>query len=600
MVITNNFVICVGTVNGSGSQSANTILLKTLFRLGLPVSGKNVFPSNIAGLPTWFWIRANEEGYLGRRKEADIVIAMNPQTLIEDQKTVKAGGFFIYNSDITASFSENTKRTDIQHIPIPFKKLVDQSTDQIKIKKLLINIIYVGVLSYLLKLDQDVLVQTLKDQFGDKESVVAPNLKGLEIGFNWAQENLKDLAFPYKTEAIKSSKDYVLMDGNTAAGLGAVFGGCSFASWYPITPSSSLMENFIKYSDELRQDSEGKKKVGIVQAEDEIAAICMAIGAGWAGARAMTATSGPGLSLMSEAAGYAYFAEIPVVIWDVQRVGPSTGMPTRTAQGDILSALYLSHGDTKHPLLFPANVQECFEFAQTAFDLAERLQQLVIVLSDLDLGMNLWRQEKWAYSTKPFDRGKILTASDLEKMPAYHRYAETDGDAIAPRTLPGTQSPIASYFTRGSGHNLKGGYTEVAHEYQEVVDRLNRKWDTAKLLVPKPIVDSHNHDVGLIAFGTTDTPMAEAREHLLKENKIQTDYLRLRSLPLTSEVENFIKSHTKILVIEQNRDGQMAQVIRSEYPQWANKIISICHYDGTPMTAESIFEPIIQKMKEFT
>lgn len=591
----NDFVICVGTVNGSGSQSANTILLKTLFRMGIPVGGKNVFPSNIAGLPTWFWIRASAEGYLGRREKADVVIAMNPQTLVEDQSTVKPGGFFLYNSDLPIAALTANPRPDVTHLGVPFKKLVDQATDQIKIKKLLINIIYVGVIGYLLKLDKEVLTQTLKDQFGGKESVIAPNLKGLELGYEWAEQNVPaDFNFPYEAQSIKQDKKYVLMDGNTAGAIGAVFGGCTVASWYPITPSSSVMENFIKYSDELRQDENGKRKTAIVQAEDEISAICMAIGAGWAGARAMTATSGPGLSLMAEAAGFSYFTEIPCVIWDVQRVGPSTGMPTRTAQGDILAGHYLSHGDTKHPLLLPANLKECFEFGQTAFDLAERMQQLVIVMSDLDLGMNLFREEMWEYHSKPYDRGKVLSADDLAKMTEFHRYAETDGDAIAPRTLPGTQSPLAAYFTRGSGHNTKAAYSEHAHEYKEIIDRLARKWITARNYVPKPIVEANGNALGIIAYGSTNVPMAEARNALAQKG-IFTDYLRLRAIPFTDEVTHFIETHEKVVVIEQNRDAQMAQILRSEYPQFAEKIISICHYEGTPMTAESIFTPVVKK-----
>ena len=592
----NDFVICVGTVNGSGSQSANTILLKTLFRMGIPVGGKNVFPSNIAGLPTWFWIRASEKGYLARRKEANVMVAMNPQTLLDDQKTVKAGGYFIYNTDNSTAFLE-VKRDDIHYIGVPFKKLVDQSTDQVKIKKMLINIIYVGVVAQLFKMDKKILLDCLRDQFGTKETVVAPNLKGLDLGMQWAEENLKEIAFPFEAKAITHDKKYVLMDGNTASAIGSVFGGCTFAAWYPITPSSSLIENFIKYTEELRIDSEGKRKFGIVQAEDELAAICMTLGAGWTGARAMTASSGPGISLMSEAAGYAYYAEVPCVIWDVQRVGPSTGMPTRTAQGDILSNLYLSHGDTRHPLLLPATIKECFEFGQTAFDLAERLQQLIFVLSDLDLGMNLWREESWDYPSKPYDRGKILTEKELAKMTVYHRYNETDGDAIAPRTLPGTKAMNAAYFTRGSGHNSKGFYTENSSEYQEVLDRLNRKWKTASLIMPEPVIDDKKNSIGIIAFGTTDSPMAEARE-ILAGKGLKTDYLRLRAVPFAASVKDFIKNHDRIFVIEQNRDGQMNQVLTTEYPELATKLVSVRHYDGTPMTAESIFEPLIVHGKE--
>lgn len=594
----NNFAICIGTVNGSGSQSANNILLKSLFRMGIPVGGKNVFPSNIAGLPTWFWIRASEKGYLGRRQEADVMIAMNPQTWVEDQKKVKSGGYFIYNLDMGA-INSATKRSDVHYLGVPFKKLVDQATDQVKIKKMLINIIYVGALSNLLKLDKEIVLSCLKDQFGTKESVVTPNLKGFEMGYNWVEENKTEIesafkvAFPFKVEKRIQTKKYVMMDGNTAGALGAIFGGCSFVSWYPITPSSSLVENYIKYVDELRTTETGKKKYAVVQAEDELAAICMILGAGWTGARAMTATSGPGLSLMSEAAGFAYYAEIPCVVWDIQRVGPSTGMPTRTAQGDILSTVYLSHGDTKHPLLLPANVKECFDFAQHAFDLAERLQQLVFVMSDLDLGMNSWMEEAWSYPTKPYDRGKVLSESDLDKITTYMRYSETDGDAIAPRTLPGTKKMNAAYFTRGSGHNAKGFYTENSAEYQEVVDRLARKWQTAKKFVPAPVIDDQKNKVGIIAYGTTDVPMREARE-ILNEKGMKTDYLRLRAVPFTDEVKTFIQNHKVIYVIEQNRDGQMAQLLTTEYPDFSTQFVSIRQYDGASMTAENIFEPLLK------
>lgn len=594
----NNFVICVGTVNGSGSQSANNILLKSLFRMGIPVGGKNVFPSNIAGLPTWFWIRASEQGYLARRKQADIMVAMNPQTFSDDQKTVKPGGYFIFNSDIGV-INPETKRSDVHYLGVPFKKLVDQATDQVKIKKMLINIIYVGVLANLLQLDKEVVLSCLKDQFGHKESVLTPNLKGFEIGYNWVDKNKTEIeaafktAFPFQAEKRNRSKKYVMMDGNTAAALGAIFGGCSFVSWYPITPSSSLVENYIKYADNLRTTETGQKKYGVVQAEDELAAMGMILGAGWTGARAMTATSGPGVSLMSEAAGFAYYAEIPCVVWDVQRVGPSTGMPTRTAQGDILSTVYLSHGDTKHPLLLPANIKECFDFAQHAFDLAERLQQLVFVMSDLDLGMNSWVEEAWAYPTKPYDRGKVLSETDLEKITTFMRYTETDDDAIAPRTLPGMKKMNAAYFTRGSGHNAKGLYTEDSAEYKEVVDRLARKWQTAKKIIPTPVIDDQKNEVGIIAYGTTDMPMREARE-ILNSQGMKTDYLRLRAIPFTDDVKTFIQNHKVIYVIEQNRDGQMAQLLTTEYPELSIKLVSIRQYDGTPVTAENIFEPLLK------
>lgn len=587
----NDFVINIGTVNGSGSQSANSILLKSLFRMGIPVGGKNVFPSNIAGLPTWFWIRANKDGFVARRKDADIVVAMNPQTLLEDTKTLKAGGIFIYNSDLPSK--PETVRSDITFVPVPFKKLVDQATDQVKIKKMLINIVYVGVLAELLKIDKEVLHSALKSQLGEKQSVLESNQKAMELGMTYVQENLSAIVFPYVAEKLNLNDGKIMMDGNTAGALGLVYGGANFAAWYPITPSSSVMENFIKYSGKYRTNSEGKNTFGIVQAEDELASICMVLGAGWAGARAFTATSGPGVSLMAEAAGYAYYTEIPSVIWNVQRVGPSTGMPTRTAQGDITSALYLSHGDTKHPLLLPANLQECFEFGQTCFDLAERLQTLVFVMSDLDLGMNLWTDDEFKFPSKAMDRGKVLSAEDLSKMTQFHRYADVDGDAIPHRTLPGTKHDLAAYFNRGSGHNSKAGYTEKSDEYQEIMDRLTKKWETAKKFVPAPWIDSKNNKIGIIAYGTTDAPMAEAR-HMLKQEGIETDYLRLKALPFTDSVEQFIKDHDRVFIVEQNRDGQMWSVLRSEYAELFNKMKSVRHYDGTPITADHIFGPILK------
>lgn len=587
----NDFVITIGTVNGSGSQSANTILLKSLFKMGIPVGGKNVFPSNIQGLPTWFWIRANKNGYVGRRKEADIVVAMNPQTIYEDTKTLKSGGFFLYNSDIP--FDAAKVRNDVNFVGVPFKQLVDKATDSVKIKKLLINIIYVGVLAELLKIDTATLEEALVDQFGHKQSVLDVNKQAMNVGIQYAKENLGQLQFNFKAEKMNLTQNKIIMDGNTASALGLLFGGATFASWYPITPSSSLVETFIQYAQKYRKNSDGKNNFAVVQAEDELASIAMVLGAGWVGARAFTATSGPGVSLMAEAAGYAYYAEIPSVIWDVQRVGPSTGMPTRTMQGDLTEAVYLSHGDTRHPVLLPGNIKECFEFGQVSLDLAERLQQLVLVLSDLDLGMNLWMEDKIDYPTKSFDRGKVLSESELSKVQKFERYADVDGDGIPQRTLPGTRHPLAPYFTRGSGHNIKAGYTENSNEYQVIVDRLNKKWQHTKTLVPAPVVDSKNNKIGIIAYGTTDSAMAEARD-MLAMTQIKTDYLRIRAVPFTEHIEEFIKNHERIYVIDQNRDGQMYDLLKLDYTKYHNKMISVRHYDGTPITAEAITEPIIK------
>ena len=612
----NNFVITIATVNGSGSQSANSILLKTLFRMGVPVGGKNVFPSNIAGLPTWFWIRAEENGYVARRDKADIFVAMNAQTLVEDMKTLKPGGFFIYNSDLASSLQPTleaqAKEMTLHLIPISFKPLVDQSTDSVKIKKLVVNMVYVGVLAKLLKLDLDILNKTIADQFDNKESVILVNKKAAELGYQFAEQQLSSVYFPFQTQLTEKNKNKIIMDGNTAGALGWLFGGCTFTAWYPITPSSSLVEKYIQLAQKYRKDETGKNRFAVVQAEDELASICMVLGAGWAGARSVTATSGPGLSLMAESAGFAYFTEIPCVIWDVQRVGPSTGMPTRTAQGDLTSAVFLSHGDTKHPCLLPGNIKECFEFGQEAFDLAERLQQLVIVLSDLDLGMNLWMEKKFNYPEKPFDRGKILSAADLDKISQFERYGDPDKDGIPSRTLPGTWHEKAAYFTRGSGHNSKANYTEKSDEYQFIVDRLAKKWETAKTIVPKPVYisssevgksldeDINNNqlpfsssqNIGLIAFGSSDLAVKEAMK-FLAEKGIKSDYCRIRAVPFTSDILDFLKNHPITYVIDQNRDGQMFELLKSEFNQICHLIQSVKHYDGTPITADSIMNSIL-------
>lgn len=613
----NNFVITIATVNGSGSQSANSILLKTLFRMGVPVGGKNVFPSNIAGLPTWFWIRAEENGFVARRDKADIFVAMNSQTLLEDLKTLKPGGFFIYNSDLGIQPQALVKDSSITLIPISFKPLVDGSTDSIKVKKLVINMVYVGVLAKLLNLDLEVLNLSIADQFGNKDSVIAVNKKAAELGFQYAETALKDIAFPYQAASTTKNKNKIIMDGNTAAALGWLFGGCTFTAWYPITPSSSVVEKYIQLAQKYRKDEEGKNKFAVIQAEDELASICMVLGAGWAGARSITATSGPGLSLMAESAGYAYYTEIPSVIWNVQRVGPSTGMPTRTSQGDLLSAVYLSHGDTKHPCLIPGNIKECFDFGQVAFDMAERLQQLVIVLSDLDLGMNLWMENKLSYPEKPFDRGKVLSAADLDKVTQYERYGDPDQDGIPYRTLPGTWHDKAAYFTRGSGHNAKAAYSEKSEEYKFIMDRLAKKWETAKTLVPAPVylsndkvlnsLDKENTShslaentkakVGIIAYGSSDLAVKEAM-HILAQQGITTDYCRIRAVPFTPDVLEFINKHTVTYVLDQNRDGQMFELLKTEYNQVCHLIHSIKHYDGTPITADSIVNPITNAEKK--
>lgn len=589
--ITNDFVLEIATVNGSGSQSANNIILKSIFRMGIPVGGRNLFPSNIAGLPTWFTIRVNQNNYLARRDQAEIFVALNPQTAAEDLKKVKPGGWIFIADD--CKVDSTLIPVNITAISVPFRELVNQATDSIKLKKLLQNMIYVGLLGELLGLDHETLATTIRDHFKGKTSAAESNLKAAQVGANYAKEHLKDKNFPFQLKKMNTNQGKILIDGNTSAALGFLTGGCTFVSWYPITPSTSVVEAYMQYFDQYRKDENNKMKGAIVQAEDELAAICMVAGAGWAGARAMTATSGPGMSLMGEAAGYFYYGEIPGVLWNVQRVGPSTGMPTRTAQGDLLSAHYLSHGDTKHIVLLPGSMEECFEFAQMSLDLAERFQTLVIVLSDLDLGMNVSIAEEFKLPTKAFDRGKVLSADDLNKIKEFGRYKDVDGDGIPYRTLPGTKHDAAGYFTRGSGHNENAAYTESSPAYLKVIDRLTKKYETAKKFVPKPILTERtNASAGIIAFGSTQLPMNEALDHLASKGK-PMDCLRVRALPFSDEVANFLKKHSQIFVVEQNRDAQMLSLLRTNYPEYANKMFSIRHYDGMPITAENITNPIL-------
>jgi 2-oxoglutarate ferredoxin oxidoreductase subunit alpha len=596
--VVNDFVVNVATVNGSGSQSANTILLKTIFRMGIPVGGKNVFPSNIQGLPTWFWVRASKFAYTGRREQTDIMVSMNPQTALEDNKLLKPGGVFVFNSDM--KLDQEKLRKDVLNIPIPIKQIVDQSTTQVKIKKLIANIVYLGVLAELLELDNATLAATLSDQFGGKASVIDVNLKAMDLGREFAKANLDCKNFPFKAQKMDATKGKIMVDGNSAAALGLICGGASFAAWYPITPSSSLVESFSKYAAKLRRTEDGKNKYAVIQAEDELASICMVLGAGWTGARAFTATSGPGISLMQEAVGYAYYAEIPSVIWDIQRVGPSTGMPTRTAQGDLFSAVFASHGDTKHVVLIPGNPGECFDFGQHCFDLSERLQTPVFVLSDLDIGMNLWMENEFAIDGKDFDRGKTLSAEELAKTAQYYRYQDVEGDGIPFRTLPGTKHVSAPYVTRGSGHGSKAQYTERGDEYKDLVDRLGIKWETSKTLVPKPFihkqVSSGKSPVALVAYGSAESVMQEARDELSKLG-IPTDYMRVRAFPFGKEVEDFLNSYDKIVLIDLNKDAQMLGLFQMELPRQALKMLSLKHYDGTPITADVIVQFVSRKQK---
>ncbi len=589
----NDFTIEVATVNGSGSQSSNNILIRSIFRMGIPIEGKNLFPSNIAGLPTWFSIRVNKEGYTSRTKHSQIFVAMNAKTIEEDVSRVEEGGIFIYNSDLKFDAEKlNPKNTNI---PVSFKTLVKDVTDSVRLRKLLTNMVYVGILAELLNIESEALHSAVATQFKGKEKVVDSNLKAIEVGQNYAKENIKD-EIPYALEPMNETQGKILIDGNTSGALGLTYGGCHFVSWYPITPSSSLAEGFIHYAGKYRKDENGKKTYAVVQAEDELGAISMVVGAGWAGARAMTTTSGPGISLMAEAAGLMYFAEIPGVIWDVQRAGPSTGLPTRTLQGDILSAAFLSHGDTRHILLLPGSPKECFEFAQTAFDVAERQQTLVFVLSDLDLGMNTWISEPFDYNSGEFDRGKVYYEEDLKKMTEFNRYEDVDGDGIPYRTLPGTKSDLAAYFTRGSGHAPSAAYSEDPDVFSGLLDRLRKKFDTAKKIVPKPIADTgHSQKVGIIAFGSTDSAIKETRA-LLKADGVETDYLRLRAWPFTEEVDQFINEHEEVLIVDQNQEGQMHHLLSIDYPEHYAKLKSVRHYNGLPVTALGLKEKMLEQL----
>lgn len=586
----NQFSIQVATVNGSGSQSSNQVLVRSLFRMGLPVGAKNLFPSNIAGLPTWFTIRVHPQGFTSRTEFSEIFIAMNPQTFEEDLGKIAQNGWCFYNSEIKLPAQIPG---GLHMVSIPFRQLMDGVTDSVKLKKLLYNMAYVGVIAELLKIPDDVLNASLESQFMGKAKIIEPNQKAIQRGRNYAKENLTHLDFTYSVQEIpNANQGKILIDGNSASALGMVYGGCQFVSWYPITPSSSVVESFIRFANQVRRDEDGNPTYEVVQAEDELAAITMVIGAGWSGARAMTATSGPGLSLMAEAAGLAYYAEIPSVIWDVQRVGPSTGLPTRTMQGDLLSAHTLSHGDTKHVVLIPGTTEECFEFSKLSLDLSERLQTLIIGLSDLDLGMNLHISNEF----KPFetlDRGKIVTEKDLESGVEFSRYKDVDGDGVPFRTLPGTAHPKAAFFTRGTGHDENANYSENNLIFKKNMNRLIQKYETAKNYVPKPIVNARDKkELGIIAYGSTREALPEVIQ-LLDKKQMKASTLELRALPLTKEVEDFIQDHKTVYVVEQNRDHQLRTILSSEYPQWASKLKSILQYDGLPLDAKHTAEMIM-------
>jgi len=590
--IINDFSINVATVNGSGSQSANSVLLKSIFGMGVPVSGKNLFPSNIAGLPTWYTIRASKDGYVARKRESDVLVALNPETAREDILTLPTGGVAIYEENLNLK----QYRADVVCYPVPFDKITVAICPEAKLRKLVKNMVYVGVVAQLLSIDLAVVESSVRKQFARKQKVFDLNFGAVKAGWDYAQTTFTKQD-PYFIEKMGQTQGKIIIDGNAACGMGAVFAGVTVVAWYPITPSTSLIEATTDLLKKFRVTPEGKATFAVVQAEDELAAIGMVLGAGWAGARSMTSTSGPGISLMAEFTGLGYYAEIPGVIFDVQRTGPSTGMPTRTQQGDLLSTAVLSHGDTRHPIYLPGNVKECFEFGYAAFDLAERMQTPVFVLTDLDLGMNNWMSEQFAYPVTPLDRGKVLTAEEIEKMGSFARYRDVDGDAIGWRTLPGTAHPKAAYFTRGSGHNDAAGYTERPDEYQKVMDRLTRKFENARKLVPAPIEHRNGKSkIGFLAYGSSDFAVLESLDQIEKEHGRTIDYMRIRAYPFAHEIHDFVASHERVYVVEQNRDAQMASLLKLDLPaEQVVKLRSILHYGGLPIDARSISEEFATK-----
>ncbi|HTK32462.1 MAG TPA: 2-oxoacid:acceptor oxidoreductase subunit alpha [Candidatus Saccharimonadaceae bacterium] len=585
----NDFSIHVATVNGSGSQTANSVLLRAIFQMGIPVSGKNLFPSNIAGLPTWFTIRVSRDGYLARRRDNEILVVMNPETAAEDIAAMPPGSVIVLNEQIAAPAIPDDRI--VYRVPMP--KLMEPITTDVRLRRLVVNMIYVGVLAEKLGIAEAEIERALDAQLGRKPKALALNHAAVRAGWEFARTQLPKRD-PFQLERMNETAGKILIEGNTAGALGALFGGVTVVTWYPITPSSSLVESLIGYLERHRRDpATGRATFAVVQAEDEIAAIGMVLGAGWAGARAMTSTSGPGISLMAEFAGYGYYAEIPAVIWDIQRIGPSTGLPTRTSQADVGFVHQLSHGDTRHPVLLPSSVRDCYEFGMRAFDLAERLQTPVFVLSDLDLGMNMWMSDPFPYPEKGWDRGKVLTDDDLAKLPKFERYRDVDGDGIPYRTVPGTKDPKGTYFTRGSGHDEAARYTESPDVYARNMARLARKLDTARTLVPAPVIeDDAEAEIGLVAYGSTHWAMIEARDQL-RAAGVRTGYLLLKALPFAPAVASYLERYSTIVVVEQNRDGQVADLLRLERPALAARIRSVRHDTGMPIDARFVSDAVL-------
>ena len=594
--VINDFSIIVGTKNGSGSSTANNTILRAIFKMGIPVSGKNLFPSNIQGLPTWYTIRANKDGFTARREEQEIVVAMNPDSFARDLASVAPGGAFFYSDDIKQPIT----RADIAVYPMPVKQIVRSDPNiPSDFRDLVGNMVYVGALAQMIGIDLDKIHAALSFHFKGKQKPIDMNLNMVKAGAEWAKNNLEKKD-PFYLEPMDKTDGLIMADGNTAAAIGSIFGGAQFVAWYPITPASSLAEAMNDYFPMLRKREDGKHTYAVVQAEDELAAIGMAVGAGWSGLRAMTSTSGPGLSLMTEFAGLAYYAEIPLVVWDIQRIGPSTGLPTRTSQADLAFASAIGHGDSETIIILPGNINECFDFGWQAFDLAERLQTPVFVLSDLDMGMNQWMSKPFAYPDKPIDRGKVLWEKDLEELKGnWGRYLDKDGDGIPYRTVPGNKHPLSAYFTRGTGHDEQARYTEDNVLFQRNMDRLKRKFVTAKQYLPKAVTDmKKGATVGIIAYGSTEAAINEARVHLEKEHGLKTSFLRVRSVPFTSDVDDFVHAHDQIYVVEMNRDGQLHTLLTVAYPEAALNLKSVAFGDGMPASARWVREGILAKAND--
>ena len=592
----NNFVVKFANVNGSGSASANNLFAKSIFRMGIPVSPHNIFPSNIQGLPTWYEVRVNDKGYLGRRDGVDLMVAVNEQTIVRDIESVLPGGYVLYDS----SKALRPLRKDVNFLPIPLQKICLREFEHPGQRQLFQNIVYVGALAAFLSIDFEILTNMVSQQFRGKEKLILPNVHALELGYHYANDNF-DCPLPIRLKASRKAKGKILMDGNTAIGLGCVYGGATVAPWYPLTPSTSVVDAYGKFCKRMRIDpGTGKRKFSIVQAEDELAAIGIAIGASWNGARAFTASSGPGVSLMQEFLGLAYFAEVPVVLFNIQRVGPSTGMPTRTQQGDLLTCAFASHGDTRHILLFPSTPKECFEFAADSFDIADRLQTPVIVMSDLELGMNdhICDPLEWDDARK-YDRGKVLGAEELEEIEDYGRYLDVDDDGIPWRTYPGAHPEKGSYFTRGSSHDVMAAYTEDGNVYAEMMDRLAKKFAGSLKYLPQPEIESEGNKRGMIYFGTTASAIPEVHDKLARQG-IMLDTMRIRSFPFHEEVSRFIDEHELVYVIEQNRDAQLKSLLKIECNATDDKMHSILSYNGVVTSADCIESAILKDLSEMS